>query len=126
MGARRHSVFLIYVWLSIATVFAHAVVPLGSPVARISGSAFSASTSDVSLVPSRRGTAGKIKKQQSVGDEEFGSETGTKLDPPAGPIPAAPQSPTRLASFVLIIAADEILRLAHIPVGFQPRAPPLA
>ncbi|QAY76039.1 hypothetical protein [Sphingosinicella sp. BN140058] len=40
-------------WLLLASILAHALLPVGSPLARTSGSAFSASTADVSLGASR-------------------------------------------------------------------------
>lgn len=40
-------------WLLLASILAHALLPVGSPLARTSGSAFSATTAEVALSPSR-------------------------------------------------------------------------
>ena len=53
----RTWLYLMCLWLSIATALGHAVVPAGSPLERGQGSAFSASTSDVALGASRTGPA---------------------------------------------------------------------
>jgi len=45
---------MVTVWLLLATILVHALLPGGSPIRRTSGSAFSAATADVSLGPSRR------------------------------------------------------------------------
>ena len=42
-------------WLVLLTILVHAALPVGSPLSRTIGSAFSASTSDVSLSPQRKG-----------------------------------------------------------------------
>jgi hypothetical protein len=61
-GALRGWSFLTCVWLSLTTVIAHAVLPVGSPLARRPGSAFSITTHDVSLRPSSRLVAGKARR----------------------------------------------------------------
>lgn len=48
--------FVAAVWLVLAAIFAHALLPVGTPMARQSGSAFSAATVDVSLQPVRSST----------------------------------------------------------------------
>ena len=47
--APRTWLYLACLWLSIATALGHAIAPVGSPLARTAGSAFSASTTDVAL-----------------------------------------------------------------------------
>ncbi len=65
-------------WLLLAAIFVHALVPVGSPVFRSAGSAFSASTSDVSLPPSR-----KLTKEAAARQEEGRSERdGSSPSPP--------------------------------------------
>jgi hypothetical protein len=41
-------------WLLLVSIFVHALLPTGSPIHRATGSAFSASTTDVSLKPARK------------------------------------------------------------------------
>ncbi|WP_129792928.1 hypothetical protein [Sphingosinicella sp. CPCC 101087] len=62
-------------WLALATVLAHAVIPIGSPIARQSGSAFSISTSDVALTPKRNSVPGKSRRllQPGKSDGTFAS-----------------------------------------------------
>ncbi|MDQ8756827.1 hypothetical protein RCO27_11370 [Sphingosinicella sp. LHD-64] len=55
--APRTWLYLTCLWLSIATALGHAVAPVGSPLARTAGSAFSASTTDVALAAPRIGLA---------------------------------------------------------------------
>jgi hypothetical protein len=42
------------VWLIVAAIFIHALLPAGSPLQRNAGSAFSATTVDVTTIPKRR------------------------------------------------------------------------
>lgn len=55
--APRTWLYLACLWLLIATALGHAVAPVGSPLARTSGSAFSAATTDVALAAPRIGLA---------------------------------------------------------------------
>jgi len=41
-------------WLVMVAILAHALIPVGSPIQRTNGSAFSVSTVDVSIAPKRR------------------------------------------------------------------------
>lgn len=122
-AARRSPLCTLWLWLILVTVFAHALLPVGSPLVRTSGSAFSATTADVSLAPSRKDKAA-VSDEQHPSSAEDGSSDEDDPDPNlmraasegapaaahAGP-PAAPASPSlRAASFRL----------------FEARAPPLA
>ena len=126
MKARRHRTYLICFWLSLVTVFTHAVLPLGSPLARSAGSAFSAFTADVSLVPSRRGQSGKLKKQLSMAAEDSLSATSIEVDPSAGLPSIAPRGLDEPRPSGVVRTTVGTVYLLHIPVGFQSRAPPLA
>ena len=53
-GAGRPWPFILFSWLTAATILAHALVPIGSPLARSAGSAFSASTTDVAVKPGKQ------------------------------------------------------------------------
>jgi hypothetical protein len=46
---RRNRTFIISLWLLLAAILGHALIPVGSPFVRTAGSAFSTSTVDVSL-----------------------------------------------------------------------------
>jgi hypothetical protein len=70
-------------WLLLVTIFLHALVPIGSPLARTNGSPFSASTIEVSTTPSRATTA---PAREQVG--EPGPDTAPALLA-AGPAAAA-------------------------------------
>ncbi|MFN3388989.1 MAG: hypothetical protein ACK40O_08650 [Allosphingosinicella sp.] len=110
-------------WLILATVFAHALLPVGSPLVRTSGSAFSATTADVSLAPSRKDKAAASDEQhrspaEDGRDDADGPDTDLVesastggLEAPRAEPAAAPAAPTReSASFRL----------------YEARAPPLA
>ena len=122
--AARQKAFLLALWLCLATVLAHSVLPVGSPLAPRPGSAFSASTTDVALSPSRRQDRGK-SEQASVardGGESFSS---------GGASPALPAAFTE--SQLSLHAADEGHGVAApaprgrtVVPGARPRAPPLA
>ena len=66
--ARGTRAFALSLWILLATILGHALMPVGSPMARAAGSAFSASTADVALGTSRR---------------EAVSKMGEALEPPA-------------------------------------------
>jgi len=53
-GARTCKAWTAWLWLLLATICVHALLPVGSPLARSSGSPFSATTIDVSIAPSRK------------------------------------------------------------------------
>lgn len=99
-------------WLVLAAIFAHALLPVGSPLARASGSAFSATTPDVSLAPARSGAhaflaAGEGGSSTGLGGSDPPRETAAtlpaaafRLKPQPGaapPPPAAPDLPRRPA-----------------------------
>lgn len=97
----RTWLYLACLWLSIATALGHAVVPAGSPLAKGSGSAFSASTTDVALGPARTGPA-KIKRVAPVA-EDPDAGFGPDLPPlaasaPVLPLPATGHAPSAHAS----------------------------
>ena len=65
-------------WLLLASILAHALLPVGSPLARTSGSAFSATTAEVALSPSRDEVL-----SQGVAAARPSSDTGDGHCPPA-------------------------------------------
>jgi hypothetical protein len=113
-------------WLALATVLAHAVIPIGSPIARQSGSAFSMSTSDVALTPKRRTVPGESRRLLKAGasEAEFAS-TGT-IDHSA-PRPALADPPEVAASSGRrLTSAGADPRERRTGAGFHARAPPIA
>jgi len=64
--ALHRSAFSLFLWLSLAVVLAPALDPVGSPLREVSGSAFSAFTSEVSLGPSRAAPPERERKFQAM------------------------------------------------------------
>jgi len=122
--APRTLLYTLCLWLSFATVLGHALVPVGSPLAKRAGSAFSTSTSDVSLGPSRAGTLAKIKRlQDRVGEESVF----------AGDAPAPILRSDAFATLSPPTNSDIALAVPDGPAptfspghGFDARAPPRA
>lgn len=101
-------------------VLGHALSPAGAAVTRTKGSAFSASTFDVSLGPSRAGLAAKIKRAQGVAPAD---EDGPDPFLAAAPPPAlAALDRTAPSAFARAAALDA----APGPRPFDARAPPRA
>ncbi|WP_114950741.1 hypothetical protein [Sphingosinicella terrae] len=115
-AARQQRSTIATLWLILAAIFAHALLPVGSPIERISGSAFSAATSDVSLAPGRALAA---EEEDTLGD----------LD---GPAPAAWPDPIAAMSAVPQAPMPQQPFLAGLPASppgarpYAPRAPPLS
>jgi hypothetical protein len=65
-GTRQFGLSL---WLLFVSIFVHALLPTGSPFHRATGSAFSASTTDVSLKPTRKPLR-EILAQRETDDPE--------------------------------------------------------
>jgi hypothetical protein len=119
--ARRTWLFSLCLWLSLATVLGHALAPIGSPLTQKSGSAFSASTYDVSLAAQRAGVSAKLKRAAWPADDD-----GT-----AGPAPALAAetyafAPPARAGALALPAPDAPLPLPRTRSGFDARAPPRA
>lgn len=106
-------------WLLLAAILTHALIPVGSPLARTSGSAFSATTLDVSLAP-RKGEEA-LRTGSADADRNDGAVDGGPFIAGAAPAAAAP----RLASGPppgSHRAATPLLDL--FPKTARPRAPP--
>ena len=91
--ARRTWLFTLCLWLSLATVLGHALAPIGSPLKPRAGSAFSLSTSDVSLGAQRTGLNAKFKRSQAATAEEEGGSPDLSAPPllAAAPCPRLPR-----------------------------------
>ena len=67
-------------WLLFLSIFTHALVPAGSPLHRTSGSAFSATTTEVAIAPKRKPLSAK-EVQSGAGDEGSSEGAGGTDDP---------------------------------------------
>jgi len=120
--ARRTWLFTICLWLSLATVLGHALSPIASPLAQKSGSAFSASTWEVSLGAPRTGAGAKLKRGHSAPDDEG---SGPDLTPPVL-VASAPALPAPFGDGPEHLATPDPFPAPFGPGGgFQARAPPL-
>ena len=122
--ARRTWLFTLCLWLSLATVLGHALAPIGSPLKPRAGSAFSLSTSDVSLGAQRTGLNDKLKRSQAATAEEEGGSPDLSAPPLLAAAPALPQFDGPASRFTLSPSS------APAPFGpgggFDARAPPRA
>jgi hypothetical protein len=122
--APRRWAFIGLLWLALATIFAHALAPTGSPLRRSSGSAFNPFTSEVAIGPKRAALPDKARHAERVsndGDRTGGNPIvailawaapGLRLRPPAGRVD---------------MAGAESRRPRRAGGGaFQARAPPFA
>lgn len=66
-------------WLLLLSIFTHALVPAGSPLQRMSGSAFSATTAEVAIAPKRKGPGAE---QVELRDTDSGSQGAAAADDP--------------------------------------------
>ena len=110
-------------WLLLASILFHALIPVGSPLEPTTGSAFSASTVEVALAPGRKPQLDKqVQLKAGEGDARWldaGSRDAAILPQLPAPVPAAHDrtlpAPPRVIAFVDRAGA----------ASFQPRAPPL-
>lgn len=119
--ARRTWLFSLCLWLSLATVLGHALAPIGSPLSPKSGSAFSASTWDVSLAAPRAGLNAKLKRAAWPAEDD-GPAGSTPLLAAAAPeltLPAEAVPPA-------FASAEPPPLLPRTRSGFDARAPPRA
>ena len=121
--ARQRRPWIAAVWLLLAAIFAHALLPAGEPMSRVSGSAFSAATDDVTLLPTRTATAAFI------GSNDGSSSAGTDGSGEPGEYGAtvAPGSAFSRIGFAALMAAATDLPAVLRPARIRPdaaRAPP--
>lgn len=105
-GNNSTRVPLLAYWLLLLSIFTHAVIPVGFPLQRTAGSAFSAATADVSLVPTRKSfrteegqlaTGGKASRDGNApsGDGAITAASAALVGPALhalGPAPVLPAS----------------------------------
>ena len=80
--ASHRSAFAFFLWLSLAIVLGPALDPVGSPLREVSGSAFNAFTSEVSLGPSRAALPERDRKYQAMpagGSQRVAASAGAIL-----------------------------------------------
>lgn len=125
MFGSRRTAFLLCLWMSLATIVGHAVIPHGSPVDRSRGSAFSFATSDVAIGAKRRAPAGKSKRAFGTSPEERqiapGGAPGAAIVVRSSPGPIARTS-VRAPSH----ESEDRLDSESRAIGYRSRAPPLA
>ena len=125
-GVPRGWTFFACVWLSLATVIAHAVLPVGSPIARRSGSPFSITTNEVALGASRRAVPAKVKKLLTASSTDFDAAAGDARKSPIG-LAAASAPAYRPPSTAGRHLCPALARPESAPRrGFRARAPPSA
>ena len=119
--ARRSSTYLAWLWLSLTVILGHALLPVDSPLARRSGSAFSHATYEVAL-KSRQWNAVRTLAASAAdeGDDRDGPPPTTALLPNA-PDVAVAAAETNLSPAPL---QGRIAGAIRLPI--QPRAPPQA
>jgi len=120
-SARQSWTHLGCLWLLLITVFAHAVIPTGSPLARSQGSAFSISTTDVSLAPKRRAEAKGAPGPAAPDDALAGPHGPSGEAAVAASVAALP--PSRRSSGVRPAAPADAARPALAQAN-RARAPP--
>ena len=121
---KRQQTPLAALWLILAAIFAHALLPVGSPMDRTFGSAFSATTFDVSLAP--RGEASTLLVQQETGSSAGLGGPDPALSPAAvlptsGALSAFARAPAPASP-----AAPELRSPPARSKPYAPRAPPLS
>ena len=118
--------FFLCLCLSLATVLAHAVLPVGSPLTPRPGSAFSISTSDVALSQTRRAAPAKPRKQ--IGAPPAEDHLASPGLDPGSLLPAIEMGADRDGrSSSILFASHEPAPLSAVPPGiFRARAPPFA
>ena len=116
---------LVALWLILATVFLHALLPVGSPMSRTVGSAFSATTVDVSLAPNRNGASTLIAQQEAISNVGLGGPDPVRL--PAALLPLRISAPAFTPESTPARPSEP--ELASQPTRsrpYIPRAPPLS
>lgn len=114
-----------WLWLLLAAIGTHAMLPVGSPLARSSGSAFSAATADVSLGPQRRQVAGQAEfGQDLLANRGSGSSGGS--DVPLLPLAAVFSPPLPVEPRASAPLPDDPFVESSATSAFRARAPPSA
>ena len=102
--------------LLLVSIFVHALLPTGSPFHRAMGSAFSASTTDVSLKPTRKPLR-EILAQRETDDREPSAHATFDAQ-----MLATPATLPLLAATVVVLAPTPWARRDRGPVSEEPSA----
>jgi hypothetical protein len=119
---RRTWLNLSALWLSLAIVLGHALVPLAPSLHSRSGSAFSVFTTDVTLGPARGDDAAKARRATADRDRQLRHAGGDPAIVPQTRQPSLPATPAAPPAETVPprLAAQDSLR------PYQARAPPRA
>ena len=124
--AARPPVNRLFLWLSLAVILTHALIPLGSPLVRGPGSAFSAYTGDVSL-GSRTAAKAKRQKTEQAKPPDVSTGVAIAIADAGGVIPPAPHGALAPTSAPAGSAPPRLELPAQAPHdAFRARAPPTA
>lgn len=116
--ARRRWWELLALWLLLATALGHGLIPIGSPLAKHSGSAFSAATFEVALSASRPDARADRLAPKRTDPSDPPDLLADLSEIAASAAPRAAQPRGRIAGG---LRWPGTARTAH-----RPRAPPLA
>lgn len=113
-----------WLWLLLGTIAAHAMLPVGSPVAQASGSAFSATTLDVALAPKRKASSAEtfVVEPSSRSGDARGPDRGP--DGPYLPARAVPLSQPQPQAPLLVSRPAGPVPASGPAWHFRARAPP--
>ena len=114
---------MLFLWLTAATVLAHALVPVGSPLARAAGSAFSVSTTDVAVKPGKKRAPADATCETRAADGEGCASEGADA-PALAPHSADPPAPHDASS--AFAHAESSPAPSRHAFAFRARAPPRA
>lgn len=110
-------------WLLLLSILVHALVPVGSPLVRGWGSAFSAGTVDVSLAGSRKSEKSTVARAVTDGAADVAAD-----DPPGTALAGETRTPAPaliVDDTVLVVRSGPPLSAAA-RTAFKARAPPFA
>ena len=121
-AGKARSTGLVALWLLVLAILTHALLPVAAPWARTNGSAFSASTVEVTTGPSR---ARQQLKPALV--RRADPPPGTGATPAAAVLQrvAEPPAPSLASPLAHNRAIIEVPPREHRGTSAQPRAPPL-
>ena len=120
--ARRQGLAL---WLLLLSIFTHAFVPLGSPLDRSAGSAFSISTGDVSLAAKKRAPL-KTRQAQIRSVDDAGPDGSGETEHGSVPVSAGQRLANDAVQSAGHVAWPEgVLVSRGCAASFSARAPPV-
>ena len=119
---RRAGMQALSLWLLLLSILTHALIPTGSPLQRTAGSAFSATTSEVSLAPRRQ----LATDQAELRNGSRGSDEGAGSPEPETLSASAPAIvPPAIAPSGVVLRGFDFIGDPGGAAPFDARAPPL-